>query len=134
MSAGPSRPRSPIWKVLATLGPLALGAALIVAAVTGGKKVGGAPDLSGGLGGGLGEASGPAAPVTGARNGFVLPSWLPWRRSLAIVLVAIAAALILLALRRNRDLADGPEPGAADEAVQAAIAAGSRPTPIHVAR
>ena len=111
-----------IWKVLATLAPLALGAALIVAAVTGSKKVGRAPDLSGGLGGGLGEASGPAAPVTGARNGFVLPSWLPWT-VLAIVLVAIAAGLILLALRRNRDLADGPEPGAADEAVQAAIAA-----------
>ena len=109
-----------MWKVLATLGPLALGAALIVAAVIGSKKVGGAPDLSGGWG--VGGASGPAAPVTGARNGFVLPSWLPWT-VLAIVVVAIAAALILLALRRNRDLADGPEPGAADEAVQAAIAA-----------
>jgi hypothetical protein len=107
-----------IWKVVATLGPVALGAALIVAAITGSKKVSVAPDLSGGFSG----ASGQAAPATGARNGFVLPAWLPWT-VLAIVLVAIAAGLTLLALRRNRDLADGPEPGAADEAVQAAIAA-----------
>jgi hypothetical protein len=112
-------PESPwIWKVVATLGPVALGAALIVAAITGSKKVSVAPDLSGGFGG----ASGQAAPATGPHNGFVLPAWLPWT-VLAIALVAIAAGLTLLALRRNRDLADGPEPGAAAEAVQAAIAA-----------
>ena len=111
-----------IWKVLATLAPLAVGAALIVAAVTGSKKVSGASGPSGGFGGGLGGALGPAAPATGARSGFVLPAWLPWT-ILAIVLVAIAAGLTVFALRRNRDLADGPEPGAADEAVQAAIVA-----------
>ena len=115
----PEPPEIPwIWKVLATLAPFALGAALIVAAVTGSKGLSTAPDLSGGLGG----ASRRAAPATGARTGFVLPAWLPWT-ILAIAVVAIAAGLTLLALRRNRDSAGAGEPTAAGEAVQAAIAA-----------
>ncbi len=113
-----------IWKVLATLAPLAVGAALIVAAVTGSKKVSGAAGLSGGFGGGFGGALEQTAPATGAHNGFVLPAWLPWT-ILAILLVAVAAGVAALALRRDRDRgpADGSEPGAAGDAVQAAIVA-----------
>jgi len=115
-----------IWKVVATLAPFALGAALILAAVTGAKKLPVARNLSGGfgggLGGGLGLASGRAAPATGGRTGYVLPAWLPWT-ILAIVLVAILAGVAALVLRRGRAPAGAPEPAAAGEAVQAAIAA-----------
>jgi hypothetical protein len=111
-----------IWKVVAILAPFALGAALILAAVTGSKKLPVAPNLSGGLGGGFGVASGRAAPATGGRTGFVLPAWLPWT-ILGIVLVAILAGVAVLVLRRGRAPADAPEPAAADQAVQAAIAA-----------
>ena len=43
---------SGIWKVVAILAPFALGAALILAAVTGSKKLSVAPNLNGGFGGG----------------------------------------------------------------------------------
>jgi hypothetical protein len=111
-----------IWKVVATLAPFALGAALILAAVTGAKKLPVGRNLSGGFGGGFGLASGRAAPATGARTGYVLPAWLPWT-ILAIVLVAILAGVAALVLRRGRAPAGAPEPAAAGEAVQAAIAA-----------
>ncbi len=111
-----------IWKVVAILAPLALGAALILAAVTGAKKLPVARNLGGGFGGGLGLASGRAAPATGGRGGYVLPAWLPWT-ILAIVLVAILAGVAVLVLRRGRAPADAPEPAAAGEAVRAAIAA-----------
>ncbi len=110
------------WKVVAILAPLALGAALILAAVTGAKKLPVAPNLNGGFGGGLGVASGRAAPATGGRTGYVLPAWLPWT-ILAIALVAILAGVAGLVLRRGPAQADAPEPAAAGEAVQAAIAA-----------
>jgi hypothetical protein len=111
-----------IWKVVATLAPFALGAALILAAVTGAKKLPVGRNLSGGFGGGFGLASGRAAPATGGRTGYVLPAWLPWT-ILAIVLVAILAGVAALVLRRGRAPAGAPEPAAAGEAVQAAIAA-----------
>ncbi len=110
------------WKVVAILVPFALGAALILAAVTGAKKLPVTPDLSGGFGGGFGVAPGRAAPASGGRTGYVLPAWLPWT-ILAIVLVAILAGIAVLVLRRGRAPADAPEPAAAGEAVQAAIAA-----------
>ena len=111
-----------IWKIVAILTPFALGAALILAAITGAKKLPVARNLSGGLGGGLGVTSGRAAPPTGGRTGYVLPAWLPWT-ILAIVLVAILAGVAALVLRRGRAPAGAPEPAAAGEAVQAAIAA-----------
>ena len=115
-----------IWKIVAILTPFALGAALILAAITGAKKLPVARNLSGGLGGGLGGGfgvtSGRAAPPTGGRTGYVLPAWLPWT-ILAIVLVAILAGVAALVLRRGRAPAGAPEPAAAGEAVQAAIAA-----------
>lgn len=111
-----------IWKIVAILTPFALGAALILAAITGAKKLPVARNLSGGLGGGLGVTSGRAAPPTGGRTGYVLPAWLPWT-ILAIVLVAILAGVAALVLRRGRAPTGAPEPAAAGEAVQAAIAA-----------
>ncbi|MFZ0976562.1 MAG: DUF4129 domain-containing protein [Solirubrobacteraceae bacterium] len=113
---------SGIWKVVAILAPFALGAALILAAVTGSKKLSVAPNLNGGFGGGFGVASGRAAPPAGGRTGYVLPAWLPWT-ILAIVLVAMLAGIAVLVLRRGPAQADAPEPAAAGEAVQAAIAA-----------
>ncbi len=111
-----------IWKVVAILAPFALGAALILAAVTGSKKLPVGSDLGGGFGAGFGGASGRAAPATSGRTGYVLPAWLPWT-ILAIVLVAILAGVAVLVLRRRRAPADAPQPAAAGEAVKAAIAA-----------
>ena len=114
-----------IWKVLATLAPLAVGAALIVAAVTGSKKVNGAAGLSGGFGGGFGGALEQAAPATGAHNGFVLPAWLPWT-ILAILLVAVAAGVVALALRRDRDAALPTDPSRARPAMPYRPRSGAR--------
>ena len=111
-----------IWKVAGDLAPFALGAALILAAVTGSKKLPVAPDLSGGFGGGFGGASGrprrrPAGgPASSCRPGCPGRSWrsCSWRLSRASWCSRSAAAAS--AGRR-------PEPAAAGEAVQAAIAA-----------
>ena len=111
-----------IWKVVTILAPFALGAALILAAVTGSKKLPIGPNLNGGFGGGFGLASGRAAPANGRRTAYVLPAWLPWT-ILAIVLVAMLAGAAVLVLSRGRAPADAPEPAPAGEAVQTAIAA-----------
>jgi cytochrome b561 len=107
-----------IWKLLAILLPLALGAALVVAAVTASKRGQNAHPVGGVLG-----ARG-AAQLSG-RSGtadFAVPSWLPWTL-LVIVGVAVAAGVVVLWLRRPRPPVAPPEASAARAAVDAAIGA-----------
>lgn len=108
-----------IWKLLAMLLPLALGAALVAAAVLGARTVQHAPRLGGG---GLARPLTVRAAPRGPGSAFVVPSWLPWT-VLAIVVVAIAAGIVLL-LRWLRPPVDRTsERTATQAAVQAAIAA-----------
>lgn len=110
-----------IWRVVVTLLPIALGAALILAGVTGSKRAINLP----GLRGGFGTASGGTTPAGDGRTGYVLPAWLPWT-VLAIVVVAVVAGITMLVLRGRRLRAEptaAPEPSVTGEAVQAAIAA-----------
>lgn len=109
-----------IWKVLATLLPFAVGAALVAAAVTGSKRVQNASRFGSAFGaGGSGPASGRSS---GAAPGFVVPSWLPWTL-LGIVGVAIAAGVVVLWLRRPRPPVAPPHARATRAAVEAAIGA-----------
>jgi len=109
-----------IWKLVATLVPFAVGAALVVAAVIGTRSVGNAPRF-GTLPPGLAPPN--SSPSTGTRRGFVLPVWLPWT-VLAIVAVAVAAGLLLLWLRRTETSTQAPETASASRAaVEAAIGA-----------
>lgn len=109
-----------IWKVLATLLPFALGAALVAAAVTGSKRVQNAPVFgSTFVPGGSGPLSGR---TSGATTGFVVPSWLPWAL-LGTVAVAVVAAVVVLWLRPPRPAVAPPEASAARAAVDAAIGA-----------
>jgi heme/copper-type cytochrome/quinol oxidase subunit 2 len=106
-----------IWQVLAILLPLALGAALVVAAVTGSRLRGKEPGSgSTFLTGGSGASSGP----TRAARGFVVPSWLPWT-ALGIIAVAVIAGIVVLWVRRPRRESTTPEAGATRVAVDAAI-------------
>ena len=109
-----------IWKVLATLVPFALGAALVAAAVTGSKRAQNGPRFGSGLGG----AGGGAAPTAsrGTSSAFVVPSWLPWT-ALAIVAAAVVAGVVVLWLRRPRPPVARAEATAARAAVDAAIGA-----------
>ncbi len=117
-----------IWKVLATLLPLALGAALVVAAVTGyrlrGKEPGsGSTFATGGSGSTfLTGGSGPSSGLTRGAREFVVPSWLPWT-ALGIVAVAVLAGVVVLWLRRPRRESTTAEAGATRAAVDAAIGA-----------
>jgi len=115
-----------IWKVLATLAPLALGAALVAAAVTGSKRAQNGPrfggtSLLGGSGFVLGR-SGPSSGRPSGATGFVVPSWLPWT-VLGIVAVAVFAGVVALWLRRPRPSAALPDARATRAAVDAAIGA-----------
>lgn len=108
------------WKVVAVLLPIALGAALVAAAVSGTKVLGTKP---GRLSGGGTLGGGPLAPASSTRaaGGFVLPSWLPWT-VIGIVALAIAAMAFLFWLCRDRALPDELEEGTATRAaVDAAI-------------
>jgi len=111
------------WKLLALLLPLALGAAVIVAAVTGARRTQPATPVGGlGLGIGSGLAS-TAASRNGAGGGFVLPSWLPWTL-LAIVLAGLVVVGIFVLVRwRSRLGAEASDQTAASAAIEAAIGA-----------
>lgn len=109
-----------VWKLLAILLPVALGASLVAAAVLGAKsathtiRVGGA--------GAAGRAHNARPPASGGTSAFALPPWLPWT-ALAIVLIALASVAALLALRRGRTVGEPEETSAARAAVDAAIGA-----------
>ena len=108
------------WKLVAMLVPLALGAALIAAAVLGARPAHYAPPSTGG---GYGLLSLQHAPTTNNRRaGFALPAWLPWT-VLGILGVAIAAGLVVLWLRRHRPVTEAAGQGTAEAAVGAAIEA-----------
>lgn len=114
-----------IWRLVAILVPLALGGALVAAAVLGARTVHQAPRVlgTGGLGtGGLGRAPVARAAPQGAAAGYAVPSWLPWIVA-AIAVIAIAVVLVTL-LRHGRSQQDEPSPPiAAHAAVQSAITA-----------
>jgi hypothetical protein len=108
-----------IWKLVAILLPLALGAALVAAALLGAKKVRRMPAFSGiGI---LRRAPGALVPASGP-GGFAVPGWLPWT-VLAIVLSALGSTAALLALTRARTVEPEGERSAARAAVDAAIGA-----------
>jgi hypothetical protein len=104
-----------IWKLVAASLPLALGAAAIVAAILGSKRVRNPPRLALSPRTGFGthrEVS------TAPRTGFVLPAWLPWT-VIAILVAAVVVAVLVLVARRN-SVADEP---AERDAAQAALGA-----------
>jgi Domain of unknown function (DUF4129) len=106
-----------IWKFVAMLTPLALGAALIAAAVIGTTRGHPEPRFPGGsFGGGSTGRTGSSA----TRGGFALPAWLPWT-VLAIAGFALAAVCVVLWLRRRRPAPETPERSATHAAVEAAI-------------
>jgi hypothetical protein len=105
------------WKLLASVLPFAIGAALVAAAVIGARRVNVVPAAGSGIGRGLKTA---ARPANGSASGFVMPTWLPWT-VLAIVVVAVAAGLLALARRGDRPPREVLERSAAGVAVDAAI-------------
>jgi len=113
-----------IWKLVTIVLPVALGAALVAAAVSGTRSVHTGPGFGGETFGGapLGGAAGGAARSSGAGSGFTVPAWLPWTL-LAIVALALAAGVVVLWLRRERTATEPPDASAARAAVQAAIGA-----------
>jgi hypothetical protein len=109
-----------IWKLLAALMPVALGAALVAAAVLG-ARASHHPMRPGGSGTAFRAAPG-GHPARGGGAGFALAGWLPWT-VLGIVFVALLAAAAVL-LRRRADVEGNRfESSAARAAVEAAIGA-----------
>ena len=112
-----------IWKVVAIVLPVALGATLVAAAVSGTRSVHTAPGIGGeSFGGALGGAVAGSNHSSGAGGGFTVPAWLPWTL-LAIVAIALAAGGLVLWRQRQRPATDAVEASAARAAVEAAIGA-----------
>ncbi len=124
----PTLPKVP-WavKLVVTLLPLALLAAIVVALLTGARTVHDALAHGSGLSLGLGSGSRGAAPAStgGTRTGFVLPSWLPWTvLGLVVAAAIVAVVVVVLSVRsQERAAADADGPSVAGAAVQAAIGA-----------
>jgi len=121
----PEREPTPIrlhwfWKLVALLVPLALGGALVAAAVLGSRPVHYAPPSLYGRYGLVPLQH--ASSASNRRTGFAVPGWLPWT-VLGILAAAIGAGLVVLWLRRYRPVAEVREPDAARAAVEAAIGA-----------
>lgn len=108
-----------IWKLVATVLPFLLGAALVTAAVVGARSVG-TTSRSGGVE--LGRTPRRAAPTHGTAAGFAVPPWLPWT-VLGIVAVAVAGGSLVLWLRRERATGQTSERSAASAALEAAVGA-----------
>jgi Domain of unknown function (DUF4129) len=107
-----------LWKVLACLVPLVLGAALVAAAVIGARTRHPVPRLV--LGGSGARLPTSSHGASAGASGFVLASWLPWT-VLGILVLAIATGVILV-LRRRPPIAAAPsQETAAHAAVQEAI-------------
>lgn len=109
------------WKLVAMLVPLALGAALISAALVGARSTRYVPPA---LGSGYGLAPlQQVATTAGNRHvGYAIPAWLPWT-VLGILGIALATALLVLWLRRYRPVTEAAAPSATRAAVDAAIGA-----------
>jgi Domain of unknown function (DUF4129) len=108
-------------KLVATLLPLALVAALVMAALIGARRARTSTGLGSAGFGSAGFGAGRSLPTSsGSRNGFVVPAWFPWT-ALGIVVVAAAAGLMLLWLRRRRFSEGESKARATREAVEAAI-------------
>lgn len=106
------------WKLVAVLVPLAVGAALVAAAVTGTRRVQ-SPRFGGQF---FGGAHPRPTGSSGAGTGFVLPNWLPWTL-LAILGIAVLAGGVVLWLRRWRPATAPVQSTATRVAVEAAIGA-----------
>jgi hypothetical protein len=112
---------TPWWmKLLAILLPLALGSALVAAAVLGSRPARTRPQV--GLSG-FGTRGLGTTPVGKARpSAFVVPAWLPWTL-LGIVAVALMVGLAVALRRRAPSSETTPDARATRAAVQAAIGA-----------
>ena len=121
----PERPHMHwITKLLAILVPLAIGAALVTAAILGARSLN-APGIHGGqhvAGGGVARSVTEPAVPTDTGRGFVLPAWLPWTL-IVIVGTGIGVGAIAFLLHRNGAVDESSDQGAARAAVQAAIGA-----------
>jgi hypothetical protein len=108
-----------IWRLLAVVFTFALGAALTAAAAIGTGSIQHVPRFGS-------ESSGGAPPyatrTSGTGRTFAVPAWLPWT-SLAIVGIALAAAVVVLWLARERPPTAPPDESATHAAIQAAIGA-----------
>ena len=104
-----------IWKLLAILVPLTVGAALVAAALLGSGHRHPVPRF-------VGRPTGPfevRAPRSGP-DGFVLPGWLPWT-CVAIFLVAIGVVVLFLVQKPTPDAPKQTQRIAASAALTGAI-------------
>ena len=108
-----------VWKALATLLPIALGVAFVLAAALGTTAVHRPPGVLA-TGGIPGLPTARAAPA-GSSSGFVVPSWLPWTALSIVVALLVAAALSRIARRRRPAIEGRSERGVTRAAVQSAI-------------
>jgi hypothetical protein len=117
----PTRIEAPwIWKLVATVLPFLLGAALVTAAAIGVGSVHINP-RSGGTR--LENTPHPATPPTrGTAAGFAVPGWLPWTL-LGIVAVVLAGTALVLGMRREQRTASASEHSATSAALDAAVGA-----------
>jgi hypothetical protein len=106
------------WKVLGVLLPIALGGALVAAAVLGTRAVHTAPRLGGASA--FGHPPALPRPHESAGGGFVLPGWIPWT-CVAVAILALVAVAVLLVRRRAGRAEEGSARQAARAAVSAAI-------------
>jgi hypothetical protein len=107
-----------MWKLLAVVVPLALGAALVLAAILGTSHQRPAvPQLLRGPGGTH------RAPATSVGDRFTLPAWVPWTMLGIAVTATLVGCLIWLRRNRARSRRDAGEPLPARAAVQSAIGA-----------
>ncbi|MGH2894977.1 MAG: DUF4129 domain-containing protein [Solirubrobacteraceae bacterium] len=111
-----------LWKLLAIIVPVALGAALVAAVAVGLKSGGHAARPSGRAPGGV---AGPLAtrPLPATAHGYTVPAWLPWT-ALGIVLAGLIVGAGLWWWRAREPAAiAGLQATPAEAAVQAAIGA-----------
>ena len=105
-----------ISKLVATLLPLLLGAALIIAAAVGARSVQTTPRPGGVAVGGLLRAR----TTNRSPAGFAVPQWLPWT-VLGIVVAAVVIGTLVLWRGRARTVAEPSERSAAGAALEAAV-------------
>ena len=102
---------------MATLLPLLLGAALIIAAAVGARSAQTTPRPGGAVFGGILLR---ARATTRSSAGFTVPPWLPWT-VLGIVVAAVVIGTLVLWRGRARTVAEPSERSAASAALEAAV-------------